>query len=82
MHQSYSMGLLAIICTAVVWGLSFISIKITVAVIPPMTLALFRFLIASVVLFLVLKKVEPAARLAKQDIPLMVLSGMLGFSQL
>ncbi|BBB92635.1 MAG TPA: DMT family transporter [Methylomusa anaerophila] len=78
MYQSYVMGLVAIFCTAVVWGLSFISIKITVAVIPPMTLALLRFIIASAILVLVLKKVEPATRLAKRDVPFIALSGVLG----
>lgn len=78
MNHSNFMALLAIFCTAIVWGLSFISIKITVAVIPPMTLALLRFIIASVFLFLVLKKMEPDTRLAKKDIPSTALSGLLG----
>ncbi len=78
MDHTYFMGLLAIFFTAVVWGLSFISVKITVAVIPPMTMALLRFIIAAVVLVLVLKKVEPNARLARKDVPLMMFSGILG----
>lgn len=78
MNGSRLMGFLAIFCTTVLWGLSFISIKVTVAVIPPLTLALFRFLIASVILLFLLKKVEPATKLAKGDIPLMALSGLLG----
>ncbi|VBB09048.1 Hypothetical protein LUCI_4334 [Lucifera butyrica] len=78
MNQSRLMGLLAIFSTAVIWGLSFVSIKVTVAVIPPMTLALLRFLIASVILLFLLKKVEPGTRLAKEDRPLMIVSGLLG----
>jgi drug/metabolite transporter (DMT)-like permease len=78
MNESRFMGLLAIFCTTVLWGLSFISIKVTVAVIPPLTLALFRFLIASVILLFLLKKMEPNTKLAKKDIPLMALSGLLG----
>jgi drug/metabolite transporter (DMT)-like permease len=78
MNGSRLMGFLAIICTTVLWGLSFISIKVTVAVIPPLTLALFRFLIASVILLFLLKKVEPATKLARGDILLMALSGLLG----
>lgn len=78
MNGSRLMGLSAILCTAVLWGLSFISIKLTVAVIPPMTLALFRFLIASVILLFLLKKMEPDTKLARKDIPLMVMSGVLG----
>lgn len=78
MSSARLIGLLTIFITSVFWGLSFVSLKITIAVIPPMTLALLRFLIACVVLFLVLKRVEPDSRLLKQDIPLMALSGMLG----
>jgi len=72
------MGLSAIIFTTILWGLSFVSIKITVAVIPPMTLALLRFLIASGILLFLLKKVEPSARLNRKDIPSMAVSGLLG----
>ncbi len=78
MNRSRVMGLLAISSTSVFWGLSFVSIKITVAVIPPMTLALLRFIIASATLVVVLKKVEPETRLMRKDIPLMALSGLLG----
>ncbi|HQO65493.1 MAG TPA: hypothetical protein PLI66_02080, partial [Spirochaetales bacterium] len=36
--------------TAFIWGLSFLSIKTAVAVIPPITLGLARFIVADVVL--------------------------------
>ncbi|MDU2064679.1 MAG: DMT family transporter [Sporomusaceae bacterium] len=77
-NGSRLMGLSAILCTVALWGLSFISIKVTVAVIPPMTLALFRFSIASVILLFLLKKMEPGTNLSRKDIPLMILSGLLG----
>ena len=77
-NGSRLMGLSAILCTVALWGLSFISIKVTVAVIPPMTLALFRFSIASVILLFLLKKMEPGTNLSTKDIPLMILSGLLG----
>lgn len=76
--KNLRIGLSAIIFTTILWGVSFVSIKITVAVIPPMTLALLRFLIASAILWLLLKKTEPKARLAKKDIPAMSASGLLG----
>jgi drug/metabolite transporter (DMT)-like permease len=78
MNRSSIMALLAIFSTSVFWGLSFVSIKITVAVIPPMTLALLRFLIALATLLIVLKKVEPETHLIKGDIPVMAVSGLLG----
>lgn len=80
MNRSRLMGLLAILCTTVLWGLSFVSIKVTVAVIPPMTLAFLRFLIASVILLFLLKRMEPDTKLARADMPLMALSGLLGIT--
>ena len=78
MSRSRLMGLLAVFCTTVLWGLSFVSIKVTVAVIPPMTLAFLRFLIASIILLFLLKRIEPDTRLARVDMPLMALTGLLG----
>ncbi len=65
---------------ALFWGVSFISIKIAVAEIPPVTMALLRFIIASVLLVLVLRHLEPEARLARKDIPRMVLGGIFGIT--
>lgn len=69
---------LAILTTVVLWGISFISIKIVVDVLPPMTFALIRFMIASVILLIIFKIKEPKTRLAKKDIPLMMLGGFIG----
>jgi len=68
----------AIILANVFWGLSFISLKVTLVVIPPMTLALLRFLIALVILIPLIKKVDPDAKLARKDIPIMIVTGLLG----
>ena len=78
MNRSHMLGLIAIFSTSVFWGLSFVSIKITVAVLPPMTLALFRFIIASATLLIILKKLEPDTRLLRGDVPVMAVSGLLG----
>ncbi|MFZ5643817.1 MAG: DMT family transporter [Bacillota bacterium] len=71
---------LAITLTAIIWGLSFLSIKVSVAVIPPMTLALLRFLMASVILVAMLKIMEPQARLKKEDIPSLLIAGLIGIT--
>lgn len=68
----------AIVATCIMWGLSFLSIKVTVEVLPPMTLALIRFLMASVLLIIVLRWREPKTRLSKKDYPLMILAGVIG----
>jgi drug/metabolite transporter (DMT)-like permease len=70
----------AILAAVVMWGFSFLSIKITVAVFGPMTLALLRFLIAVVFLWGVFKWQEPTTRLAKKDYPIMILAGIFGIA--
>lgn len=71
---------LAITLTAVIWGLSFLSIKISVSVIPPMTLALLRFAIASVLLSVMLRILEPGSRLKKGDVPALSVAGVIGIA--
>ncbi|MDA8234848.1 MAG: DMT family transporter [Clostridia bacterium] len=78
MPKNKLLPILAITFTAVMWGLSFPSIKISVAEMPPMTLALARFLLASVVLVLFLRWMEPSTRLDRKDMPLMALAGFIG----
>jgi drug/metabolite transporter (DMT)-like permease len=53
---------------------------VAVAVIPPMTLAMIRFLLASVLLSLLLRLCEPGAKLVKNDIPMLSLTGIIGIA--
>lgn len=78
MTNNHFRATLAIILASVLWGLSFLSIKIAVTVIPPMTLALIRFSMASCILVAVLKFVEPQTRLKFEDFPLMATAGVIG----
>jgi drug/metabolite transporter (DMT)-like permease len=71
-------ALAAIIVCVLFWGFSFISIKITVAVFPPMSLGLLRFAIALVFLFLLKLKLAPGERLKSRDIPLLAGAGICG----
>lgn len=73
-------AVLAISTVAVLWGLSFLSIKIAVAVVPPMTLALARFVMASIILYPLLKWREPQTRLQRQDWFAMLMAGVSGVS--
>lgn len=70
----------AITFVMLIWGLSFPSIKVSVAVLAPMTLALFRFIIASIILFLFLKIREPKLQLDRKDLPAIAVSGIFAFS--
>ncbi|WP_432407574.1 DMT family transporter [Wukongibacter sp. M2B1] len=72
--------IMAIVATSIIWGLSFLSIKVTVGVLPPMTLALVRFLMGSVVLSIIYMIMEKEKRLNRKDIPLLALSGFIGVS--
>ncbi|MFZ5651599.1 MAG: DMT family transporter [Bacillota bacterium] len=80
MKRSNLLPVLAITLTSVIWGLSFLSIKVSVMVIPPMTLALVRFLMASVILVAMLKIMEPGSRLDKKDVPALSAAGIVGIT--
>lgn len=78
--QKQLLANLVMIVVVVLWGLSFISIKIAVSEIPPTTMALIRFAIASLLLSILLKKVEPNAKISKTDLPKMAAGGILGIT--
>jgi drug/metabolite transporter (DMT)-like permease len=71
-------ALAAIIACVLFWGFSFISIKITVAVFPPMSQGLLRFAIALVFLFFMKQKLAPGEKLKTRDIPLLLGAGLFG----
>jgi drug/metabolite transporter (DMT)-like permease len=71
-------ALAAIIACVLFWGFSFISIKITVVVFPPMSLGMLRFAIALVFLFFIKLKLAPAEKLRSRDIPLLLGAGVSG----
>ena len=73
------MPLLAIWGTVLFWGLSFVSSKtILNSGVPPMTMVCIRFVIATVVLNLFLRRFDPGARLLKKDILPLAVSGLFG----
>ena len=71
---------LAMLVTVTLWGLSFISIKTAVREVPPITLALLRFMIASTILLLITKKVEPSTTLHRHDVSKMIIAGFFGIT--
>ena len=71
-------ALAAAIACVLFWGFSFISIKITVAVIPPMTLGALRFALALIFLFFIKKKQAPDEKIRKEDIPFLAGAGLTG----
>jgi drug/metabolite transporter (DMT)-like permease len=71
-------ALRAIILCVLLWGLSFISTKVAILVFPPMTLGLFRFVLALAFLFFIKRKLAPGEPLRLRDIPLLCGAGITG----
>ena len=62
-----------------IWGVSYISVKVVIQQgVAPLQLAFYRFLIASVILYLVLKLKYPEEKILKEDRVKMALSGVFG----
>jgi drug/metabolite transporter (DMT)-like permease len=71
-------ALTAIILCVLLWGFSFISTKITVAVFPPMSLGMLRFAIALIFLYFIKLKLAPDEKLRIKDIPMLFVAGFSG----
>jgi drug/metabolite transporter (DMT)-like permease len=71
-------ALIAMILCVLFWGFSFVSIKVTVTVFPPMTLGALRFAIALVFLFVIKVKLAGPERLRGRDLPLLIGAGLSG----
>ncbi|MDD3981879.1 MAG: DMT family transporter [Spirochaetia bacterium] len=63
---------------AFIWGLTFLSIKVAVAELKPMTLALSRFIIASALLPLIALVNKTPLAVKPKDLPLLFVSGFIG----
>ena len=61
-----------------IWGISYLSIKVVVLEINPVLSAFYRFFIASIILFIVLKKKYPDEKILKEDRIKMALGGFFG----
>jgi drug/metabolite transporter (DMT)-like permease len=66
------------IAVSVIWGLSFLSTKVAIAALPPMTIAAARFVVAVALLLVFALVAREDLRLRLRDLPLMALSGLLG----
>jgi drug/metabolite transporter (DMT)-like permease len=72
------LALAAVIACVLFWGFSFISIKIAVAVFPPMSLGLIRFAISLVFLYFIKRRLAPNETLRLRDVPLLLGAGFIG----
>lgn len=80
MKKSKKLGIIAMMITVFVWSISFINIRVAVAVVPPMTLGMLRFIIASLILIAIVKVQKVDLHLEKKDLPYVFLAGALGIT--
>ena len=78
MHPERNKARLMGLATALLWGLSFLSIKIALGSLPPMTLGLARFVIAVAILPLIALAMKEDLRVALKDLPLLASGGLVG----
>lgn len=76
--RSLLLSNIALFITVVLWGISSSVVKIALREVPPATLALIRFIIASGILYMITKVLYPGLKTEKQDQKSMMLSGLVG----
>ena len=80
MKKQGSLIPLAGLAVAVIWGLTFLSTKVAVVELKPMTLALLRFVIASLLLPPIAWLSKTSLAIRPKDLPLIALSGFAGIT--
>ena len=78
MKKGHAAAFAMIIFTVMVWGFSFISIKVSLQQIPPMSLGLYRFIVAVAILFVAKRIISPGEKITRSDLPLLFGAGMTG----
>ena len=74
-----TLPLLGVWGTVIFWGLSFVASKtILNSGVPPMTMVCIRFVVATVILNIFLRRFDPGARLRKKDLLPLIVSGVFG----
>ncbi|OQY07778.1 MAG: hypothetical protein B6I28_05335 [Fusobacteriia bacterium 4572_132] len=73
-------GSIAMLICVIIWGISFVSIKVAIKVIEPMTLGFLRFFLASILLFLMVKFKNQSLKIYKEDYHLFLVAGGIGIT--
>jgi drug/metabolite transporter (DMT)-like permease len=68
----------SLILAAVFWGTNYAATKFAAQSIPPVSIVAVRFLVAGLLMYLVLRALEPSSRLARKDLLSMAGLGCLG----
>ncbi|XMB67447.1 DMT family transporter [Mycoplasmatota bacterium zrk1] len=72
------LGYLSVFATTLIWGFSFVSIKIVLEVFTPVGIVFFRYAIASLFFLFMMIKNKESFKLRKEDIFLLIASSLLG----
>ncbi|MBC7088370.1 MAG: EamA family transporter [Tissierellales bacterium] len=80
MDKKKIISIVFLLITVLAWGISFLSIKISLTVFPPVSLAFYRFLIAGVIQFLLIKILGINEKIDKKDLPLLIVAGLTGIT--
>lgn len=65
---------------AIIWGLTFLSIKVAIQEFEPMTLALMRFVMATILVPCIAALTHTSLKVAGKDLPVLAASGLVGIS--
>ena len=76
--QSNAISILSVLGALILWGSSFVAIKIAYTTYPPLTLAVVRFVVATVILGALTLLPQNRVRLQKKDILTVVVCGFTG----
>ena len=63
-------GIIAMLVSVFVWGISFINIRVAMGVMGAMTLGGLRFMMATLILFIIMKMLKVDLKINKKDLPL------------
>lgn len=80
MKKDKIVAIVLMILVIIIWGISFLSIKTVVRVIPPMSQGAMRFFIASIILYFAKKKIKPNEKIKKEDYKNFFLIGAIGIA--
>ena len=76
--EKTKLGSILGILLSVLWGVSFLSIKVAVVEIPPMTIAVCRFVIACAILPFMAMLAKESLKVTGRDLGIMALGGFTG----
>lgn len=80
MNKDRLIGIIAMIITVVIWGVSFVNIRVAVMVLPAMTLGLIRFIIATTIMFIAVMIKKKSLKIHKEDFIYFLLAGGVGIT--